>query len=157
MSSRIPAKAAFTLRLLLGAAGLATVLTGPAFGQAYRCVQNGQVVYSQTRPREGQCDPIEVRAPAAPSADAPGSSLKNFSEQIDQNRAAQAKAGEAAKRQQLARQRACSQAKRTRTMLDTYGSRIFSTDANGNRTYMSEAEYEQHRRDTAEALRTSCD
>src|SRR6185295_1224423 len=115
-----------TVTELAAAAAFLAAMTLPvsATAQVYRCVHDGRTEYMQTKPKDGQCDPIKEHPLSPPTDGSAAASLQHFSKEIDKSRAAEAKEQEVAERNQQTRQHACSIAKHRQAMLDNFGSRF---------------------------------
>jgi len=141
------------MKLVLALALLAA--PGLAFGQVYKCVdKNGRTTYTQTKPKDANCD--GVNAPTAPAtAEGNADSLKKFGEEIDKSRAEEAKGRQQAEQQQAQKAARCAQARNRLAALEQ-ASKVFTVDEQGERHYQSTEQNDQMRADARQSVAAEC-
>ena len=134
---------------------LILIVPGQAVADIYKCAgPGGTVQYSQSR-TSANCTELN-QAPAPPAAGDDSGSLKKYLNQVDEEQAARSKQQADAAKQAEAKQHACSIARSHAAMLSQTG-RVFTTDENGNRSYLSDAQYEQQRQQANAAVEQLCE
>jgi Domain of unknown function (DUF4124) len=133
--------------LLLLAPGLATA-------QVYKCTgKDGRATYSQTRPRDGDCQESRISAPPPMGADL--DSLKAFGEQVDKSREAEAGVRARAEQQQAQKDARCSQWRRRLAALEQ-ASRVFTVDEKGERHYRTDEQNDAMRDEARQGVAAEC-
>lgn len=127
---------------------------GLAAAQIYKCTgPGGSVQYSQSR-TSANCSEMSEAPPPHNGGDT--SAVNRYLDQIDQEQAARSKQqAEAAKDAQV-RQQACTAA-RGRAAVLGQTERVFSTDGNGDRSYLSDQQVDQQRQQANAAVEQLCD
>lgn len=129
----------------------------PAGAQVYKCTgKDGRVTYSQLPPKDGSCKENQLRPTDPTGADS--GSLKQFNENIDASRKADAENRQKADREAALaanRQARCSNA-RSRLAYLGQVSRLAIVDESGERHYQDDAQKQQLKAEAQAAIDANC-
>src|SRR5687767_3118368 len=116
----------------------ALLMPGLAPAQVYKCTgKDGRVHYTQTKPRDADCEETRVAAP--PPSGANVDEMVKHSRQIDQARQKEAGQRQQAEQQEAQRQARCNEA-RTRLAFIGQSHRLFTIDEKGERHYQDDTQ-----------------
>jgi hypothetical protein len=128
-------------------------MPGLAAAQIYKCTgPGGSVQYSQSR-SSANC--TEVNETPTTSTGGDNGSVNRYLKQVDEEREAKDKQQVKAAKDDQLRQQACSNA-RSRAAMLSQTDRVFTTDENGNRSYLSDQQYDQQRQQANAAVDQLC-
>jgi hypothetical protein len=136
---------------------IAVLLPQSALAQVYKCTgKDGRVTYSQTAPKDGTCKENQLRPTDPTGADS--GSLKQFNENIDASRKAEADGKQQAEREAALaanKQARCSNA-RSRAAFLEQTSRLAVIDESGERHYQDDAQKQQLKAEAQAAIAANC-
>jgi len=128
-------------------------LPGVAAAQIYKCTgPGGTIQYSQTR-SSAKCAELNQAPPPPNGGDT--SSVNRYLKQVDQEQAERSKQQAEAAKDAKARQQACTAARQRAAMLSQVD-RVATTDESGNRSYLSDQQFEQQRQQAGAAVDQLC-
>lgn len=133
---------------------LLIVISGMADADIYKCPgPNGTIQYSQIRISASCTELNQAPQPAHTGSDT--SSVDRYLHQVDKAQVARDKQQAETDQDAQLRQQACSLARSRATLLNQPG-RAFVTDQNGDRSYLSDPQYDQQRQQVNDAVEQFC-
>lgn len=133
---------------------VALLVPGVAPAQVYKCTgKDGRVHYSQTKPRDADCEETRVAAP--PPSGANVDEMVKHSRTIDQARQKEAGQRQQAEQQQAQKQALCNAA-RSRLALLGQSHRVFIMDEKGERHYQDDTQRRQLEDSAQQAVAREC-
>ncbi len=148
-------------RLIATAGFCAALATSHAFGQVYKWVDAQGVTHYDATPPAGSSNKVQT-LPISTQSAAGGADDKSWQEKdnefrarYDKRKSDEAKEDEKKKKELAQRQSACIKA-RTRLQVYQQAGRIYHTDQDGNRTFLSDSEKDQEQARIQAIVASSC-